>query len=186
MSVNQILQAAQKKMSDSVEHTRRELNAIRTGRASLSILDGLTVDYYETPTPINQVATLTIPDPTMIVAQPWDVSLIPKIEKAIRSSDLGLNPTNDGKVVRVPIPPLTEERRKQLAKKVHEIAEHHRTAIRLERREANEAFKRLLKDKAISEDDEKRGLDQVQKSTDQHIKMIDEVARHKEEEILKI
>jgi len=186
MSVNQILQAAQKKMNDSVEHTRREVNAIRTGRASLSILDGLMVDYYETPTPINQVATLSIPDPTMIVAQPWDVSLIPKIEKAIRSSDLGLNPTNDGKVVRIPIPPLTEDRRKQLAKKVHEIAEHHRTAIRLERREANEAFKRLLKDKAISEDDEKRGLEQVQKSTDHHIKQIDELAKHKEEEILKI
>ena len=186
MSVNQILQAAQKKMTDSVEHTRRELNAIRTGRASLSILDGLMVDYYETPTPINQVATLTIPDPTMIVAQPWDVSLIPKIEKAIRASDLGLNPTNDGKVVRIPIPSLTEDRRKQLARKVHEIAEHHRTAIRLERREANEAFKRLLKDKAISEDDEKRGLEQVQKSTDQHIRQIDDLAKHKEEELLKI
>ncbi len=186
MPANQILQGVQKKMNDSVEHARRELAAIRTGRASLAILDGLTVEYYGTETPLNQVATLTIPDPTLIVAQPWDVSLIPKIEKAIRSSDLGLNPTNDGKVVRIPIPPLTEERRKQLAKKVHDIAEHHRTAIRLERREANEGCKALLKDKAISEDEEKRSLEQVQKTTDQHIKQIDELAKHKEDEILKI
>lgn len=186
MAVNQVLQDAQKKMHDSVEHARRELTAIRTGRASLSILDGLTVEYYGTETPINQLAGLTIPDPTLIVAQPWDVSLIPKIEKVIRGSDLGLNPTNDGKVIRIPIPSLTEERRRQLAKKVHEIAEHHRTAIRMERREANEAFKRLLKDKTISEDEEKRGLEQVQKTTDGHIRQIDEIAKHKEDEILKI
>jgi ribosome recycling factor len=186
MPVNAIIENGRKKMHDSVEHTRRELQAVRTGRATLSILDGITVDHYGTPTPINQVSSLTIPDPTMIVAQPWDVSLIQKIEKAIRASDLGLNPANDGKVVRIPIPQLTEERRKQLARKVHEIAEHHRTAIRLERREANESFKKLLKDKAISEDEEKRGLEQIQKLTDQHIKMIDEAAKHKEDEILKI
>src|SRR6267143_5854182 len=164
MIVNEIIQSAQKRMNETGEHTRRELAAIRTGRASLSILDGLTVEYYGAPTPLNQVSTLTVPDPTLIVAQPWDVTLIPKIEKAIRASDLGLNPSNDGKVVRIPIPPLTEERRKQLAKKVHEVAEHGRTAIRLERRDANEGFKRLLKDKAISEDEEKRALDQVQKA----------------------
>jgi ribosome recycling factor len=169
-----------------VEHTRKELAAIRTGRASLAILEGITVEYYGTETPLQQVSTLTIPDPTLIVAQPWDVTLIPKIEKAIRASDLGLNPTNDGKVVRIPIPPLTEERRRQLAKRVHEIAEHGRTAIRLERREANEALKKLLKDRAISEDDEKRGLEQVQKQTDLHIKQLDEIAKHKEDEILKI
>ena len=186
MKVNEIIQSAQKRMNETVEHTRRELAAIRTGRASLSILDGLTVEYYGTPTPLNQVAALTVPDPTLIVAQPWDVTLIPKIEKTIRASDLGLNPSNDGKVVRIPIPPLTEERRKQLAKKVHEIAEHGRTAIRLERRDANEALKKLLKEKTISEDDEKRGLDQVQKQTDHHIQQIDELAKHKDDEILKI
>jgi ribosome recycling factor len=186
MPVNEILAKAQGKMNETVEHTRRELAAIRTGRASLAILDGITVEYYGTPTPLQQVASLTIPDPTLIVAQPWDVSLIQKIEKAIRAADLGLNPGNDGKVVRIPIPPLTEERRRQLAKKVHEIAEHGRTAVRLERREANEAFKRLLKDKAIAEDDERRGLDQVQKLTDDHIRQIDQLAKHKEDEILKI
>ncbi len=186
MKVNEIIQSAQKRMNETIEHTRRELAVIRTGRASLSILDGLTVEYYGTPTPLNQVATLTVPDATLIVAQPWDVTLIPKIEKSIRASDLGLNPSNDGKVVRVPIPPLTEERRKQLAKRVHEIAEHGRTAIRLERRDANEALKKLLKDKTISEDDEKRGLDQVQKQTDHHIQQIDELAKHKDDEILKI
>ncbi len=186
MMVNEIHQRAQNKMNESVEHTRRELTTVRTGRASLSILDGLTVEYYSTPTPLNQVATLIIPDPTLIVVQPWDVSLIPKIEKSIRASDLGLNPANDGKVVRIPIPSLTEERRKQLARKVHEIAEHGRTAIRLERRDANEALKKLLKEKKISEDDEKRGLDQVQKATDLHIQQVDELAKHKEDEILKI
>jgi ribosome recycling factor len=186
MQVNEIVQRVQQKMNETVEHTRRDLSTLRTGRASLAILDGVAVEYYGTPTPLNQVATLSIPDPTLIVAQPWDVSLIPKIEKAIRSAELGLNPANDGKVVRVPIPPLTEERRKQLAKKVHEIAEHGRTAIRLERRDANEALKKLLKDKTISEDDEKRGLDLVQKQTDLHIKQIDELSKHKEDEILKI
>jgi ribosome recycling factor len=186
MNLNEIVQRAQQKMNETAEHTRRELSTLRTGRASLAILDGVAVEYYGTPTPLNQVATLTIPDPTLIVAQPWDVSLIPKIEKAIRSSELGLNPANDGKVVRIPIPALTEERRKQLAKKVHEIAEHGRTAIRLERRDANEVLKKLLKDKAISEDDEKRGLDLVQKQTDLHIRQIDELAKHKEDEILNI
>ena len=186
MSLNTVLETAKKKMNDSVEHTRRELAALRTGRATLQMLDGIKVDYYGTDTPLAQTCSLTIPDPTMIVAQPWDVSLIAKIEKAIRSSDLGLNPGNDGKVVRIPVPQLTEDRRRQLAKKVHEVAEHHRTAIRLERREGNEALKRMLKDKTVSEDDEKRGLEQIQKLTDQHIKQIDEMAKHKEEEILKI
>ena len=186
MPLNTILDTAKKKMNDSVEHTRRELQALRTGRAQLSMLEGVKVDYYGTDTALQQVCNLTIPDPTMIVATPWDVTLIAKIEKAIRSSNLDLNPANDGKVVRIPIPQLTEERRKALAKKVHEVAEHHRTAIRLERREGNEALKGLLKKKTISEDDEKRALEQMQKLTDQHIKQIDEMAKHKEEEILKI
>jgi ribosome recycling factor len=186
MPANEILESTRKKMQHSVEHTRRELSVIRTGRASLAIVDGVTVDYYGTPTPLQQICTLSIPEPTMIVAQPWDVSLIGKIEKAIRVADLGLNPANDGKVVRIPIPSLTEERRKQLAKKVHEIAEVGRTAIRMERREANSAFKKLLKDKKLSEDDERRSLEQVQKQTDQNIKQIDELTKNKEEDVLKI
>jgi len=186
MPANAIIENARKKMHDTVEHTRKELTAVRTGRASLSMLEGVTVEYYGTPTPLQQVCSLTIPEPTMIVAQPWDVSLIGAIEKSIRASTLGLNPSNDGKVVRIPIPALTEERRRQLAKKVHEISEVGRTAVRLERREGNESFKKLLKDKTISEDEEKRGLEQVQKLTDQHIKLIDDLAKHKEEEILKI
>jgi ribosome recycling factor len=186
MPLNTILERTTRKMNDSVEHTRRELAAVRTGRASLSILEGVRVEYYGTETPLTQVCSLSVPEPTLIVAQPGDVSLIGKIEKAIRASDLGLNPGNDGKVIRIPIPQLTEERRRQLAKKVHEVAEHHRTAIRLERREANEALKKIFKEKTISEDDEKRGLEQIQKLTDQHIKQIDEMAKHKEDEILKI
>lgn len=186
MPTTETHQNASKKMHDTVEHTRRELAAIRTGRASLSILDGITVDYYGSPTPLQQVCTLTIPDATLIVAQPWDVSIISSIEKAILKADLGLNPANDGKVVRIPIPALTEDRRKQLVRKVHELAEHGRTAIRLERREANEAFKKLLKDKKISEDDERRALDEIQKLTDDHIQQIDELSRNKEKELMTV
>lgn len=186
MPTNETHEKARKKMHDTVEHTRRELVAIRTGRASLAILEGINVDYYGTPTPIQQVCTLTIPDATLIVAQPWDVSLIGNIERAILKADLGLNPANDGKVVRIPIPSLTEERRKQMVRKVHDLAEHGRTAVRLERREANEAFKKLLKDKKISEDDERRALDQVQKLTDDHIQQIDDLSRHKEKELLTV
>src|SRR6267142_7163934 len=157
MKVNEIIQRAQQKMNETVEHTRKELAALRTGRASLAMLDGIAVEYYGTPTPLNQVATLSIPDPTLIVAQPWDTSVLSAIEKAIQKSDLGLNPANDGKVIRIPIPPLTEERRKDLAKKVHQVAEEGRTHIRQARRDANEAAKKLEKDKKISQDEEKRG-----------------------------
>src|SRR6267142_6101420 len=174
MKVNEIIQRAQQKMNETVEHTRKELAALRTGRASLAMLDGIAVEYYGTPTPLNQVATLTIPDPTLIVAQPWDVSLISKIEKAIRSSDLGLNPANDGKVVRIPIPPLTEERRKELSRHVHKLTEEGRNAVRIVRRDANDRLKKLLKDHQISEDDERKGLDEVQRLTDQSNKQIDD------------
>jgi len=186
MPTNETHQKARKKMHHTVEHTRHEMAAIRTGRASLAIFEGMNVDYYGTPTPIQQVCSLTISDATLIVAQPWDVSLIGNIEKAILKADLGLNPANDGKVVRIPIPPLTEERRKQLVRKVHDIAEHGRTAVRLERREANEAFKKLLKEKKISEDDERRALDEVQKLTDDHIHQIDELSKNKEKELLTV
>jgi len=186
MALDASIENARKKMNDTVEHTRKDLAAVRTGRASLSLLDGITVEYYGTETPLPQVAGLSIPDPTLIVAQPWDTTLIPKIEKAIRAANLGLNPGNDGKVVRIPIPTLTEDRRKQLVKKVHEVAEHGRTAVRSERREANEVLKKLLKDHKISEDDERRGLEQVQKLTDQHVRQIDEMSKNKEDELLKI
>ncbi len=186
MPTNETHEKARKKMNDTVEHTRHELVAIRTGRASLAILEGINVDYYGTPTPIQQVCTLTIPDATLIVAQPWDVSLIGNIEKAILKADLGLNPANDGKVIRLPIPPLTEDRRKQMVRKVHDLAEHGRTAIRQERREANEAFKKLLKDKKISEDDERHALDEVQKLTDEHTHQIDELSKNKEKELMTV
>ena len=175
-----------KVMKEHVERTRHILATIRTGRASLSILDGVQVDYYGTPTPLNQVATLSIPDPTLIVAQPWDPSTIPLIEKAILKADLGLNPSNDGKVVRIPIPPLTEERRKDMAKRVHTLAEEGRTGVRKARRDANDQIKKLEKDKKISQDDEKRGHDHVQKLTDEHVKLIDDLAKHKEKEVLEI
>jgi ribosome recycling factor len=160
--------------------------SIRTGRASLGILDHIRVDYYGTPTPLNQLANLHVPEPSLITVAPWDVSQIGPIEKAIRVSDLGLNPANDGKVIRLPIPPLTEERRKELVKKLHAAAEHHRVAVRNIRRDGNEAVKKLLKDKKITEDDEKRAHDEVQKLTDAHMEKIDQASKSKEKEILEI
>jgi ribosome recycling factor len=160
--------------------------AIRTGRASLSILDHIRVDYYGTPTPLNQVANLHVPEPSLITIQPWDVSQIGPIEKSIRTSDLGLNPSNDGKIIRLPIPPLTEERRKELVKRVHAAAEHHRVALRNVRREGNEASKKLLKDKKITEDEDKKAHDEIQKMTDAYIGKIDVAAKTKEKDILEI
>ena len=186
MMLNEVYSKTEKKMKEQVERTRHMLATIRTGRATLSILDGVTVDYYGTPTPLNQVASLTVPDPTLIVAQPWDPAALSAIEKGILKSDLGLNPANDGKLVRIPIPPLTEERRKELAKKVNQLAEDGRTQVRQARREANEGAKKLEKDKEISQDEEKRAHDRIQKITDQHIKLIDDLAEKKEKEILEI
>ena len=186
MMLNEIFGKTDKRMKEQVDHVRRVLATLRTGRASLSVLDGVHVDYYGTSTPLNQVAGLSIPDPTLIVAQPFDPSSIPAIEKGILQADLGLNPTNDGKVVRIPIPPLTEERRKELAKKVHHLAEEGRTHVRQTRRDANDEVKSLEKEKKISKDDEKRAHDQIQKLTDQNIKLIDELAKKKEKEILEI
>ncbi len=184
--MKELLSSTEKKMKERVEHLRHALATVRTGRASLAILDGVVVDYYGAPTPLQQVATLNVPDATLIVAQPWDVSLIPAIEKAIQKADLGLNPGNDGKVVRIPVPPLNEERRKDLAKKIQHMGEEERTHIRLVRREANEKAKALLKDKEISEDEERKALDHVQKLTDTWIRTIDEVVKHKEKEILEV
>jgi ribosome recycling factor len=173
-----------KRMDAQIEHARREFGGVRTGRASVTILDAVHVDAYGSHMPLNQVASLSIPEPTMIVAQPFDPSLMASIEKAIRSANLGLNPTNDGKVVRVPLPPLTEERRRELSKVVHRYAEEGRNGVRQVRRDANDRLKKLLKDHKISEDDERRGLDEVQKITDQHVAMIDDLQKKKDAELL--
>jgi ribosome recycling factor len=186
MDIKDISNDARKRMDSAVEDARKKLSTVRTGRASVSLLDAVTVEYYGTEMPLNQVATMHVPESTMVTVQPFDPTQLPNIEKAIRASELGLNPSNDGKLIRVPIPPLTEERRKQMVKVVHEIAEEHRTAIRNVRRDANEHTKKLLKDKTISEDAEKDGLDQIQKLTDQHITRINELSEHKEKEVMTV
>jgi ribosome recycling factor len=173
-----------KRMTATVEHVRHELAGVRTGRASVTILDPVHVEAYGAKMPLNQLAGLSIPEPTLIVAQPFDQSLLGAIEKAIRSSDLGLNPANDGKVIRIPLPALTEERRKDLSKHVHKLAEEGRNQVRAARRDANDRLKKLLKDSAISEDDEKRGLDEVQKLTDGYIGKIEELQSKKDSELL--
>jgi ribosome recycling factor len=187
MDVNDIkgLNAEIKKRMDSaIDHVRKELAGLRSGRASVSILDPVQVEAYGSLMPLNQVASLSVPEPTLIVAQPFDPTLLTPIEKAILKSNLGLNPTSDGKVLRIPIPPLTEERRKDMSRLVHKYAEDARNAIRQVRRDANERLKKLLKDHKISEDDERRALDDVQKITDQHITMIDELQKKKDQDLL--
>jgi ribosome recycling factor len=172
------------RMDGAIERVRREMAGVRTGRATVSLLDGIQVEAYGSKMPINQVASLSVPEPALIVAQPFDPSVIKEIEKAIRASDLGLNPANDGKIVRIPIPALTDERRKELSRHVHKQAEEGRNAVRGVRRDANERLKKLLKDHRISEDDERKGLDHVQKITDEHVKMIDELQKKKDAELL--
>jgi ribosome recycling factor len=184
--IRQVLDAAKKGMDKCIDDMQKNLATIRTGRASVGILDHVQASYYGTPTPLNQMASLSTPDPTLIVIQPWDPSTISAIEKAILTSDLGLNPTNDGKVVRLPIPPLTQDRRKQLAKSVGHISEHHRVAVRQVRHEANDQVKAHLKDKQISEDEEKDALKKVQEMTNSTIARIDELQKKKETEILEI
>jgi ribosome recycling factor len=173
-------------METVIDDFRRKLATVRTGRAAVSLLDTIVVDYYGTMTPLSQMASVHAPEPQMLTVQPWDQSQIAAVEKAIRTADLGLNPSNDGKLVRIPIPPLTEERRKQLAKQVHDIAEDHRTAIRNVRRDSNEKLKKMLKDKAISEDAERDGLDEIQKLTNTYIGKIDELSKTKEIEITSV
>lgn len=185
-SVKEVEAHLRSKMEKTVADLVHEMAGMRTGRASISVLDAVRVDYYGTPTPLNQVANLGSPEPQLITIQPWDTSLIGAIEKSIRTADLGLNPANDGKLIRIPIPPLTEERRKEIVKKLHGVAEGHRVALRNERRDANEKIKKLLKDKAISEDDERRALEEVQKMTDSYIAKLDAAAKAKENEILQI
>ena len=186
MTAKEEIAQIKRRMEKAVDDLRKELTTIRTGRASISILDNIMVDYYGTPTPINQVAQLGTPDGTLITVQPYDASLVGPVEKAIRTSDLGLNPSNDGRLVRIPVPPLTEDRRKTLAKHVHKVLEDHRTAVRNIRRDGNEFMKKQLKDKLISEDEEKKSLDEVQKLTDEFIHKLEAVALAKEQEILKV
>jgi ribosome recycling factor len=173
-------------MKAAVDHLHNDLKHLRTGRASLALLDGVTVDYYGTPTPLNQVGNLGVPDPTLITLQPWDTSLIPAIEKAIRGSGLDLNPLNDGKLIRIPIPQLNEERRKNLVKVAHKQAEEGKVAIRNVRRDVNDHLKKLMKDHELSEDDEKHALAEVQKLTDQHVAEIDAALKKKEAEIMEV
>jgi ribosome recycling factor len=184
--LKEISEDAKRRMDKSMEVLQKELASIRTGRASLSLLDHIRVDYYGTPSPLNQVANLAIPEPNLITVQPWEQPMLDKIDKAIRSSDLDLNPTNDGRILRIPIPSLTEERRKTLVKQVGKIAEESRTAIRQVRRDVNDRLKKLLKDKAISEDDEKRALKEVQDLTDAHIKKVDDLVKRKENELMTV
>ena len=173
-----------RRMDGAVEHVRKEMAGLRSGRASVSILDPVHVEAYGSSMPLNQVASLSVPEPTLIVAQPFDPSLLTAIEKAVQKANLGLNPASDGKVIRIPIPSLTEERRKEMSRLVHKYAEDARNAVRQVRRDANDRLKKFLKDHAIAEDDERRGLDDVQKITDQHIALIDELQRKKDQELL--
>lgn len=186
MSVEEVVKETKPKMEHVIEDFKRKLANIRTGRANIGILDGVTVDYYGTPTPLSQMASIAVPEPQMLTIQPWDASQLATIEKAILAANLGFNPSNDGKIIRLSIPALNEERRKQLAKQVHDIAEEHRVAVRNVRHHSNDSLKKLLKDKAISEDSERDGLDQVQKLTNTFVAKIDELMKTKEHEIMNV
>jgi ribosome recycling factor len=186
MAVGDIKKDLERRMNGAIESLHNDFRTLRTGRANASMLDGIVVEYYGTPTPLAQCASIAVPEPALLVAQPWDKSLLPAIEKAIRDAQLGLNPANDGKVVRIPIPPLTEERRKEMTKKAHAMAEEARTAVRQVRRDGNDKLKKMLKDSEISEDDEKRALDEIQKMTDRHIDQVNEILKHKEQEIMAV
>lgn len=184
--VKELMDDAKRRMDKSLEHLQQELASVRTGRASLSILDAVKVDYYGAPTPLNQVANLAVPEANLITVQPWEPPMLEVVEKAILSSDLDLNPANDGKILRIPIPPLTEERRKLLVKQVGKMAEEGRTAVRQVRRDTNDHLKKMLKDKEISEDDEKRALKDVQDLTDAHVKKVDEMVKNKEQDLMTV
>ena len=184
--ISEIEKDVERRMAGALEALHGEFRTLRTGRANVSLLDGVMVDYYGTATPLNQVANLSTPEPTLIVAQPWDKTMIAPVEKAVRNADLGLNPANDGKVIRIPIPPLTEDRRRELVKKAHAMSEEARTAVRQVRRDGNDKLKKLEKDHEISQDDEKRALEEVQKLTDRFIDQINDALRHKEDDIMKV
>ena len=186
MSEKDVIKEARIRMDTVIDDFRRKMAAIRTGRAAVSILDTVVVDYYGTMTPLNQLASVHAPEPQLLTVQPWDVTQLGAVEKAIRAADLGLNPSNDGKLVRVPSPALTEERRRQLVKQMQQLAEDHRTACRNVRRDANDRLKKMLKDKTISEDAERDSLQEIQKLTDSYIGKIDELTKTKEQEIMNV
>ena len=186
MSVDTLIKETKPKMDAVIDDFQRRLSNIRTGRAAIGLLDNITVDYYGVPTPLSQMASVAAPEPQLLTVQPWDASQLGAIEKAINAANLGLNPSNDGKVIRLPVPPLTEERRRQLAKQAHEIAEEHKIAVRGVRHAANDNLKKMAKDKTISEDDERFGLDEVQKLTNTTTGRIDELAKNKEQEIMSV
>lgn len=186
MSMDNVLKETRPKMEAVIEDFKRKLGNVRTGRATIGILDGVMVDYYGVPTPLNQMASVNVPEAQLLTVQPWDSTQIGAIERAINAANLGLNPSNDGKLIRLQIPALTEERRKEMAKQIHDIAEEHRVAIRNVRHHSNDVLKRMLKEKEISEDQERDGLDQVQKLTNTYTGKIDELAKNKEQEIMKV
>ena len=186
MSLEDVIKETKPKMEKVIEDFQRKLSNVRTGRATVGLLDGVVVDYYGSPTPLIQMASVAVPEPQLITVQPWDMSQLGAVEKAIIAANLGLNPSNDGKLIRLPVPPLNEERRKQLAKQVHEIAEEHRVAVRNVRHHSNDTLKKLLKDKLISEDIERDGLDQVQKLTNTFISKVDELMKAKEHEVMSV
>jgi len=186
MSTKNLIADAKQRMHTSLETVRRELAAMRTGRASLSMLDNIRVDYYGNPTPLNQVGNLSTPDPTLITIQPWDPKILPLVEKAIRTSDLDLNPQNDGKIIRVPVPPLTEERRKELVKHIKKVAEDYRVSVRNHRRDALEMLKELEKDKEITQDDHRHAHDKVEAITKEFVERVDKMVKTKEDEIMAV
>jgi len=185
-TTKEALAAARTRMEKAVEDFRKELATVRTGRANAALLDNVRVDFYGTPTPVNQLGTVTVPEATMLVISPWDPGVVAAIDKAIRASDLGLNPTNDGKVVRVPIPAPTEERRKELVKHIHKVLENHRTAVRNIRRDIKEAIDKLEKDKKISQDEQKRSLDELERVSHAETKKIEDLSAAKEKEVMEI
>jgi len=184
--VKEVYRECEMGMKRALDHLHEELKTLRTGRASLQMLDGVTVDYYGSPTPLNQLANLSVADATMIVAQPYDPSQIAAMEKAIRSADLGLNPSNDGKLIRIPVPQLTEERRKEFVKKAHDLAEQARNGVRQARREGNDRLKKMEREGGLSQDEEKRGHDEVQMLHDHYIQEVNSALEHKEEQILAV
>lgn len=186
MSVDIVLKETKPKMEGVIEDFKRQLANVRTGRATVGILDGVMVEYYGVPTPLSQMASVSVPEPQMLVVQPWDTTQLGEIEKAINQANLGLNPSNDGKLIRLPIPSLNEERRREMAKQIGDVAEQHRVAVRSIRHQANDDLKQMTKDKEISEDEEHRGFDEVQKLTNTYVGKIDELSKHKEEEIMSV
>lgn len=186
MPMNEVIKDVQHRMDSSIQALHAHFKTLRTGRANAAMLDSIHVDYYGTPTPLAQAANIKVPEPALLVVEPWDKSMVAPIEKAIRNSDLGFNPASDGKIIRVPVPVLTEERRKELVKKAHQMAEEARTAIRQVRRDGNDKLKKMLKNHEISEDDEKRALDEIQKLTDKHIDEVASVLKSKEHDIMAV